>query len=344
MQQADNIDLKSVIRQLVQGQDLRREQMQAVMSTLMNGQASDAQIGAFLTALAIKGESIDEIVGAVEVMRELSTKVHVEKDVVDCVGTGGDGAKLFNVSTASALVASSGGVYMAKHGNRAATGNSGSADLLETAGVNIALQAEQVAACIEKIGIGFLFAPTHHSAIAHVIGARKEIGIRTVFNLLGPLTNPANPKRLLVGVFAKAWLTPVAQVLAKLGAQHVMVVSSADGLDEISIADTTYVTEYVNGEFREYEISPGQFGLTAAPLDSLIVDDSTHSLAIIQSVLSGQAKGAAADMVALNAGATLYVAGKSETLENAVVLAKELIASGQPWQKLQALVELSNQV
>lgn len=341
-EQTVQIDLKDIIRQLVKAQDLTRQQMQTVMSILMQGEATDAQIGAFLTALAMKGETVDEIIGAVDVMRQLSAKVDVSTEVVDCVGTGGDGAKLFNVSTASSLVASAAGVCMAKHGNRAATGNCGSADLLEKAGVNIALEPHQVADCIEKTGIGFLFAPTHHAAIRHVIAPRKEIGIRTVFNLLGPLTNPANPKRMLVGVFSKDWLNPVATVLAALGAKHVMVVCSQDGLDEISIAAQTSVVEYVDGKYKQYVISPEQFGLKSVALDSLLVNDAEASLSLIRQSLQGK-NGAAFDMIALNAGATLYVAGASESLEAGVHRAKEILVSGAGWKKLQELVDFSQQ-
>ncbi len=337
-----NINLQSANRRLVAGQDLTRDEMQSVMTLIMSGQATDAQIGAFLTALMVKGECVDEIVGAATIMRELSTKVSARADkIVDCVGTGGDAAKLFNVSTASALVAAAAGASVGKHGNRAATGNSGSADVLEAAGVNTAITAQQVGQCIDQCGIGFMFAPTHHSAMRHAIGPRKEIGIRTIFNLLGPLTNPADAKFQLVGVFSPHWVRPLAEVFAELGSEHTLVVCSDDGLDEISIAAETQVAEYKNGVFSEYRISPEQFGMAKSSLESIVVADANQSLGIIKKALAGEA-GPAHDMLALNAGATLYAGDLASSIEQGVQLADEILNNGKGLEKLDCLKEASN--
>jgi len=336
------MDLQSANRQLAAGNNLTREQMQDVMRLIMHGEATPAQIGAFLTALMIKGETVEEIVGAADIMRELAAKVDTKVErIVDTVGTGGDGARLFNVSTASALVAAAAGASMAKHGNRAATGNSGSADVLEAAGVNIAISPAQVGQCIDQVGIGFMFAPTHHAATRHAIGPRREIGIRTVFNLLGPLTNPADAKYQLVGVFDQKWVRPIAEVFALLGSEHTVVVCSDDGTDEISLAAGTAVAEYRNGEISTYRIEPEDFGIVKSPLDALVVEDAAHSLALIQEALGGK-QGAAFDMVALNAGATLYAADLADTIGAGVDLAREVLKSGKALDKLAQLAALTS--
>ncbi|MGI9311453.1 MAG: anthranilate phosphoribosyltransferase [bacterium] len=357
------MNLADAHRRLAAGEDLRRDEMQAVMRLIMSGEATPAQIGAFLIALTIKGETVEEIVGAATIMRELAAKVEVAAPssespeaspsfrpvapsfrsvgpVVDSVGTGGDGAKLFNVSTASALVAAAAGAIVAKHGNRAATGNSGSADVLEAAGVNIALDPRQVGACIERCGIGFLFAPNHHAATRHVIAPRREIGVRTIFNLLGPLTNPAGATHQLVGVFAQRWVRPLAEVFAQLGSAHTVVVCSDDGLDEISIAAATAVAEYRDGAIREYRIEPRQFGIAETPLDDLVVADSSESLKLIRIALGGK-RGGAYDMVALNAGATIYAADLSDSLADGVARAREVLDSGAALAKLEQLAQCS---
>lgn len=336
------MDLPSANRQLSAGKNLSREEMQSVMTLIMSGEATDAQIGSFLTALMVKGECVDEIVGAATIMRELSAKVPVKSEkIVDCVGTGGDGAKLFNVSTASALVASAAGAAMAKHGNRAATGNSGSADVLEAAGVNIAITPDQVGECIDRCGIGFMFAPTHHSAMRFAIGPRKEIGIRTVFNLLGPLTNPADAKYQLAGVFGQDWIRPMAEVYVELGSIHTIVVSSDDGLDEISIATNTKAVEYKNGEYIEFELNPENFGISKSSLDSIVVSDSSESLKMIRRALAGE-KGPAFDMIAINAGATIYAGDLSDSIEEGVNRAREILEQGQALEKLSKLVDMTN--
>ncbi len=336
------MDLPSAIRKVVAGQNLIRDEMHSVMTLIMSGAATDSQIGSFLTALMIKGESIDEIAGAATIMRDLSAKVSVRSDkIVDSVGTGGDSAGLFNVSTASALVASAAGATVAKHGNRAATGNSGSADVLEAAGVNITISPDQVGQCIDQCGIGFMFAPSHHSAMRFAIGPRKEIGIRTIFNLLGPLTNPANARYQLAGVFSQNWVRPMAEVYAELGSIHTLVVSSDDGLDEISIAADTKVAEFRNGSFTEYEINPEQFGVQRSSLDAITVSDSKQSLNLIQQALGGQT-GPASDMIALNSGATIYAADLASSIQDGVDQARVILSSGAGLDKLTQLIRISN--
>ena len=335
------MNIQTAIKTLMQGQNLEQNEMQDVMSAIMGGEATPSQISAFLVALAIKGETVDEIVGAATIMRSLAAPVEINADkIIDSVGTGGDAAKLFNVSTASAFVVAAAGGTVAKHGNRAASGNSGSADLLETAGVNISISPEQVAACINEVGIGFMFAPTHHSAMKHAIATRKEIAVRTVFNLLGPITNPARATHQLTGVFAEHWLEPMAEVLGRLGSVHALVVHSDDGLDEISLATTTSVAEYKNGEVTRYTIGPEEYGIVPQPLDPLIIEDSAQSLQLIRSALSGEA-GPAFDMVALNAGATLYAGDMADTLAAGVKLAQETLRSEGALKKLDKLVAVS---
>ena len=328
----------------MQGRNLSQDEMQESMSAIMGGEATPSQISAFLVALAIKGETVDEIVGAATIMRDLAAPVEIDADrIIDSVGTGGDGAKLFNVSTASAFVVAAGGGTVAKHGNRAASGNSGSADLLEAAGVNISISPEQVARCVECVGIGFMFAPTHHSAMKHAIATRREIAVRTVFNLLGPITNPARATHQLTGVFSEHWVEPMAEVLGRLGSKHALVVHSADGLDEISLASTTSVAEFRNGEVTAYTIAPEDFGIPAQSLDPLIIDNSEQSLALVRSALSGQA-GPAFDMVALNAGATLYAGDLSDSLVAGVADAREILQSGKALEKLEELARFTQNV
>jgi len=313
------------------------------MRIIMSGDATPAQTGAVLTALHIKGETVEELTGAATVMREFAARVNVMAgQVADSVGTGGDGASLFNVSTAAALVACAAGAVMAKHGNRAATGKSGSADVLEAAGVNITLSPEQVAQTIDAVGIGFMFAPTHHGATRHAVGPRREIGIRTLFNLLGPLTNPAGARWQLVGVFDKAWVHPLAEAFANLGSVHTLVVWSADGLDEISIAADTHVSEFRDGGIEDYEITPEQFGIERQSLDALVIGDAEESLQMIRGVLAGE-PGPASDMVALNAGATIYAADLAESLEAGVERAKEALKNKAGYAKLEELCAYTQQ-
>jgi anthranilate phosphoribosyltransferase len=320
--------------------------MQDVMRQIMTGGADNAQIGAFLMGMRLKGETINEITGAVMVMRELATGVDVGGEhLVDIVGTGGDGANLFNVSTATAFVVAASGGRVAKHGNRSVSSKSGSADLLEAAGVNLAISPEQVAHCVNELGVGFMFAPAHHSAMKHAIGPRKELAMRTIFNILGPMTNPAGVKRMLIGVFDGGLCRPVAEVLGRLGAEHVMVVHSGEGLDEISIAAETRVAELHRGEISEYAIKPEDYGIEDGSLEGLGVEDAEASLALICSALNGvsdERSERAASMVALNAGAAIYVAGLCRSIEEGVGLARKVIADGSAWKRLRQLATLTN--
>ena len=331
------MDMHSAIRSVARSIDLDREQMNSFMRIVMQGDATPAQIGAFLTALHIKGETVDELTAAAIVMREFAAAVSVRSDkVVDTVGTGGDAAGLFNVSTAAALVAAAAGITVAKHGNRAATGKSGSADVLEAAGVRIDLTPDQVGETIDHVGIGFMFAPTHHGATRHAVGPRREIGVRTIFNLLGPLTNPAAARWQLVGVYEQRWLRPLAEVFGNLGSIHTLVVSSSDGLDEISIGDSTPVCEFYKGELTEFVISPEDYGIERQALSSIKVESASESLALIRGALSGE-KGPAYDMVALNAGATLYAADVVNSVGGGVDQARAVLDAGGAVRKLEEL-------
>ena len=342
------MDIKRALARIAERKDLSLEEMQAVMQQVMNGEASDAQIGAFLMGLRMKGESLDEITGAVMVMRELASGVKVAGEhLVDIVGTGGDGANLFNVSTAAAFVVAAAGGRVAKHGNRSVSSSSGSADLLEAAGVTLGLTPAQVADCVDAVGVGFMFAPSHHSAMRHAIGPRKELAMRTIFNLLGPMTNPAGVRRLLIGVYDAAWCRPVAEVLNRLGASHVMVVHSEDGLDEISPAEPTHVAEAKAGSLNEYQINPEDLGLKRISLAGLEVAGADESLTLIRAALSG-APGDTAErartVITLNAGAALYVAGVADSLRAGVEEAGRLLESGKPWAKLEALVDYTSEL
>ncbi len=335
------MDMQDAIRAVSAPRDLAAEEMQQVMRVIMEGAATPAQIGAFLTALHIKGETVDELTGGATVMREFAARVVVDSDqVVDTVGTGGDAAALFNVSTAAAFVASAAGAVVAKHGNRAATGKSGSADVLECAGLNIALTPEQVGQTIDATGIGFMFAPTHHGATRHAVGPRREIGVRTIFNLLGPLTNPAGARWQLVGVYEQRWVRPLAEAFANLGSIHTLVVHSEDGLDEISIAAPTTVCEFRDGTLSDYEFSPEDHGVERQALDLIRVDDASGSLTLIREALGGTA-GPAYDMVALNAGATIYVADLADSLDAGIERAREVLDSGSGLARLEEMVAYS---
>ena len=336
------MDMPSAIRAVTERRDLTRDEMQSVMNTIMTGEATPAQIGGFLIGLRMKGETIDEITAAATVMRELATKVDVSGEhIVDIVGTGGDGSSTFNISTASCFVVAAAGGTVAKHGNRSVSSKSGSADVLEAAGVNLDLDPEQVAKCVNEVGVGFMFAPKHHGAMKHAIGPRKEMGVRTIFNVLGPLTNPAGAPNQLLGVFSKELVEPLAHVLANLGSNHVLVVHSEDGMDEISIGAPTFVAELKNGEVTTYSIKPEDFGLATADLASLKVEDAAQSLAVVKNVLENQV-GPARDIVQLNAGAALYAANLTDTLAAGIEKAGEVLASGDAFAKLEALVAVSN--
>jgi len=313
------------------------------MRQIMQGEATPAQIGGFLVALRMKGETLDEIEGAVTVMRELATPVDIQADfLVDTCGTGGDGSNLFNVSTASAFIVAAAGGHVAKHGNRSISSSTGSADVLEAAGINLNLSPEQVAACIQDIGIGFMFAPAHHSAMKHAIGPRKELAQRTIFNMLGPMTNPAQVKSQVVGVFDQALCRPIAEVLQRLGSKHVLVVHAGDGLDEISLAKPTHIAELKDSQITEYTISPEKLGIVSQSLEGLVVDSAEQSLTLIKAALGGDSNPEAkkaADMLALNAGAALYVSGIADSIKAGVLLAQEMISSGAALQKMVDLKE-----
>ncbi|MCK5719878.1 MAG: anthranilate phosphoribosyltransferase [Thiomargarita sp.] len=335
------MNIKSALKKITAKQNLTTDEMSSVMHSIMTGQATTAQIGGFLVGLRMKGETIEEITGAVKVMRELVTPVAINgKYIVDIVGTGGDGSNTFNISTASALVVAAAGGNVAKHGNRSVSSKSGSADALEALGVKIDLTPTAVAECVDKIGIGFMFAPLHHSAMKHAIGPRKEMGIRTIFNLLGPLTNPANTPNQVVGVFSQDWLEPIAQVLKRLGSQHVLIVHSEDGLDEISIAAPTSIVELNHGEITSYTVTPEQFGLNRASLEQIRVESVEQSISMLQSVFNNQAT-AARDIVVLNAGAAIYTAGLTNSFAEGVITAQNTLSSGAVNEKLTAWIELS---
>ena len=335
------MNIQQVLQQLLDKQALTFAEMRDVMHFIMSGSATDAQISGFLIALRCKGETIDEIAAAVEVMRELANKVTVNgAHIIDTCGTGGDGASTFNISTTCAFVVAAAGGQVAKHGNRSVSSRCGSADLLEVAGVNLNLSTEQVEQCVNDLGVGFLFAPKHHGAMKHTIHVRKEMGVRTLFNLLGPLSNPAGAPNQLIGVFAKEWVEPLAQVLKKMGSQHVLVVNAEDGLDEISIASATSVAELKDGQVRTYTITPEQFGFNRATLAELAVDNAETSLVMVKSVLDNQ-DSAAKDIVLLNAGAAIYAANLTDTLAAGIEKARHVIASGEAKAKLDALIAYS---
>ena len=338
------MQIQQAIATVLDKQNLNREQMQSVMQQIMTGECTDAQIGGLLIALRMKGETVDEITAAAEVMTSLASHVSVDASpLIDIVGTGGDGTSTFNVSTASSFVAAGAGAKVAKHGNRSVSSKSGSADLLEQAGANLNLESQQVANVIQQAGVGFMFAPMHHSAMRHAIGPRKEMAVRTIFNVLGPLTNPAGVKRQLVGVFAPDLTQVLADVFANLGSEHTMVVHSDDGMDEISISAPTQVSEYDGAQLKTYQITPEQFGLQRSPVEQIVVSNPAESLRMIDAVLSG-APGAARDIVLLNAGAAIYVSGLVETLELGVQAAAKSIDSGAALNAKKAYVQATNGV
>ena len=328
MSDSPSPSLSDYLPALVEGTNLSATQMDAAMRLVMAGQAEPLQLAAFLVALRMKGETVTGIAAAARVMRSLAKPVPWSGEgLLDIVGTGGDGASLFNVSTAAAFVAAAGGARVAKHGNRSVSSSSGSADLLEVAGARLDLPVERVGDCLQQCGFGFLFAPRHHEAMRHAAPVRKALGLRTLFNLLGPLTNPAGATQQVLGVYAQAWVEPLAQVLRELGARHVLVVHADDGLDEISLAASTQVAELKDGQVRCYHVTPEDFGIPRHSLASLKVASPAESLALIERVLGGES-GPASDLVALNAGAALYAADRADTLAQGVANARELLASG----------------
>ena len=334
--------IQQAIKSVMAGDDLSAEDMVSVMQQIMTGECTPSQIGGFLVGLRMKGESVAEIGAAASVMRELATRVEVDSDrLVDTAGTGGDSSGSFNISTASALVAAAAGARVAKHGNRSMTSNSGSADVLEAAGVRLDIDAAKVARCIDEAGVGFMFAPAHHGAMKHAIGPRKEMAVRTIFNVLGPLTNPAAAPNQVIGVFDGELVEVMARVLQQLGSRHVMVVHAEDGMDEISISAPTRVAELKDGEITQYRLTPEDFGMQRAPLEALRVGSADESLALIRRVFDGE-PGPAADIVCLNAGAAIYVAGCADSLAAGVEAARAAIAAGGASRVLDDLVAISN--
>jgi anthranilate phosphoribosyltransferase len=336
------MNIQAAIKSAIARQDLSQRDMTAVMTQIMSGECTPAQIGGFLVGMRMKGETVDEITAAAMVMRGLSTRVNVNLDhLVDTCGTGGDASGSFNISTASAIVTAAAGAHVAKHGNRSVSGATGSADVLEAAGVNLNITPEQVADCISQVGVGFMFAQKHHSAMRHAIGPRKEMATRTIFNVLGPLTNPANAPNQVIGVFDKALVGPIAHVLAQLGSRHVMVAHSDDGMDEVSVSAVTHIAELKDGEVKTYSVSPSDFGLEMTDIAALKVDTVAQSLAVIQSVLANT-PGPARDIVCVNAGAAIYVSGIVDSWKAGVQMAQSVIANGKAANVLKELVEKSN--
>jgi anthranilate phosphoribosyltransferase len=330
--------LTILLEKLLNHENLTSEEMRAAMQFFMSGESNDAQIAGFLCALRSKGETIDEITAAAEVMRELATPIEITGNhVIDTCGTGGDGANTFNISTTSAFVVAAAGGQVAKHGNRSVSSCCGSADVLELAGVNLNLSPEQVAQCVRVLGIGFLFAPNYHGAMQYTRNVRKNLGVRTMFNLLGTLSNPAKVENQLIGVFDKKWIEPLAHVFNKLGSKHVLVVSAEDGLDEISIACETHVAELKNGVVSNYTITPEQFNLPRADLDIIAIKNAEESLAMLKNVLNNQTE-AAKNIVLLNAGAAIYAANLTDSLAEGVAKANEVIVNGEAYKKFEAFI------
>lgn len=329
---------KDVLQQLLNRQDLAHEQMLDIMRQVMQGELTPAQIAGLLIGLRMKGETVEEISAAAQVMRELSTKVEIKDTahLVDTCGTGGDGIQTFNVSTVSAFVAAAAGAKVAKHGGRSVSSTCGSADVLEALGVSVNLAPQQVADAVGEIGIGFMFAPNHHSAMKHAAPVRRELGVRTLFNLLGPMTNPAGAKRQVMGVFHKDLTGLLARVLQRLGSEHVMVVHGADGMDEISFTGDTYVAELKDGTVREYILNPAQFGMAIQEVQAIRIKDAAESQAMVLDVLAGKT-GPARDIVLLNAGAAIYVSGVVDSIEAGIARAAEVIDSGAARHKLDQL-------
>ena len=337
------MNINQAIKAVIEKKNLNESEMLDVMNSIMTGQTTDAQIGAFLVGLSMKGETIEEITASAKVMRSLATPVEIKsnKYLVDTCGTGGDGLGLFNISTASAFVVAAAGGKVAKHGNRSISSKSGSADVLESAGVNLNLSPSLISECITQIGVGFMFAPAHHSAMKHAIGPRKELAVRTIFNVLGPLTNPAKAPNQVMGVYDKNLIEPIANVLKELGSRHVMVVHSDDGLDEFSIADKTYVAELKDGNVSTYSVHPEDFGLTLGDLKDIRADNADASLALITEAFSGR-NGTAKNIISLNAGAAIYVSGLTTSLQSGIDRANQVLSDGSSQKKLDEYIKISN--
>ena len=337
------MNIQEAIAKVIEGADLSRGEMTDAMNQIMSGEATDAQIGAFLIALRVKGESVDEIAGAASVMREKATPIATRHDViVDTCGTGGDHSGTFNISTTAAFVAAGAGLCVAKHGNRAATSQSGSADVLSALGVNIEASPETMSRCLDDVGIGFLFAISLHGAMKYAIGPRREIGARTIFNALGPLSNPAGAKRQVVGVYSAALTETLAGVLGTLGTEHAFVVHGSDGLDEMTLTGPTRVSELKHGSVSTYDVSPGDFGLAQAPADALKGGDADYNAEITRSILNGE-EGPRRNIVLLNAAAAIVAGDKARDLNEGVQVAAEVIDSGKALEKLEGLIAASRE-
>jgi anthranilate phosphoribosyltransferase len=333
--------LKQLIHKVSTGATLERAEIETALETMMSGVATPAQMGAFLMAMRVRGETVEEITGAAELMRSKMTTVTAPPGAIDIVGTGGDSHGTFNVSTCAALVAAGAGAKVAKHGNRSVSSKSGASDVLGALGVKLDITPETVARCIDEAGVGFMWAPMHHAAMKHWAPVRAELGIRTIFNVLGPICNPANVRRQIVGVYARELIEPIANVLKNLGAEHVWVVHGHDGMDELTTTGSTSVAELKNGEIRVFEITPADAGLQPARLSDLVGGDAEVNAAAIRRVLAGE-QGPFRDIVVLNAGAALVVAGLAENLEAGVAKAAAAIDSGAARAALERLIEVSN--
>lgn len=334
--------LKEFLPRLATGATLSETEAEAAFNIIMSGEATPSQIGAFLMALRVRGETVDEITAAAKIMRQKATRIAAPAGAVDTCGTGGDASGTFNISTGAALVVAAAGVPVAKHGNKAMSSKSGSADVLEALGVNLDAEMHLVETCMREARIGFLMAPRHHAAMRHVGPVRTELGTRTIFNLLGPLSNPAGATRQLMGVFDKHWVEPLAIVLGRLGLERAMVVHGSDGLDEITTTGRTWVSEYKDGKVSSYEVTPEDAGLPRAHMDDLKGGDAAHNAEAIRGLLAGE-KGAYRDIVLLNAAATLMVGGKCDTLVEGATLAAQAIDSGAAQATLDKLVAITQQ-
>ena len=339
MPNTSKITPQEALQRTIEHREIFHDEMLKVVRLIMSGEMSPVMMAALITGLRVKKETIGEITAAAQVMREFSTKVHVadKTHLVDIVGTGGDGSHTFNISTCSMFVAASAGAKVSKHGGRSVSSKSGSADVLETLGININLTPEAIAKCIEQVGIGFMFAPNHHTAMKHVAPIRKELGVRTIFNILGPLTNPASAPNILMGVFHPDLVGIQIRALQRLGAEHALVVYGRDGMDEVSLGAATLVGELKDGEITEYEIHPEDFGFTMASNRALRVDTPEQSKTMLIGVLDNQS-GPARDIVILNAGAALYAANVCATMKDGVEAARKAIESGAAKAKLDALI------
>ena len=338
------ITMKEAIDKVVRGIDLTRTEAEEVMSLMLGGEATQAQLGSFLTALRLKGETIDEIVGCATVMQAKADHVapKVEGNYIDLVGTGGDGTHTFNISTTSAFVASAAGVPIAKHGNRAISSSSGAADVLEALGINIMLEAPRVQACVEETGIGFMFAQIFNKSMKNVGQARSEMGIRTIFNILGPVSNPSNAKGALIGVYSQSLTEPIAYAMQAMGVERAMIVSGCDGMDEITVTGKTHVSEIKDGKVTTYELDPKDYGIGYASSEEIKGGKGTENAEITKGILSGSITGAKRDIVLLNAGAAIYIGGKADSISEGIKIAADTIDKGLALEKVKALAEFSN--